>query len=335
MSSQDQLEFLPRDPELSISLNAKADGLSSQDEAGGQEPDTFDHLFEIDHIDALNAALACNRPLLLTGEPGVGKTQLARAAAAVLKRAFVRYTVDSRTESRDLLWEFDAVARLAEAQAASASGKEGSQLEEAMKVENFLRPGPLWWGFKWQTAKDCTATKPPVQFDGGNPDEGVVVLIDEIDKAEIDVPNGLLEALGDGSFQPDGNVPPVRMGAIKPLIVITSNRERTLPDAFLRRCLELHMGLPKEEEALKLHLVQRGRAHQPLLDDEALEQAADMLSEDRQAAAEAKRHPLPGLAEYLDLLRATSELCQRQGEQAGAVLQRVRRYILRKGSHKA
>jgi MoxR-like ATPase len=92
----------------------------------------FTHLFEESHLHAINTALACNRPLLVTGEPGVGKTQLARAAAKALGRAYVRCTVDAKTESRDLLWQFDAVARLADAQLAPHRGWDAEVCEREL-----------------------------------------------------------------------------------------------------------------------------------------------------------------------------------------------------------
>jgi MoxR-like ATPase len=287
---------------------------------------TIWHLFDVRDVNAINTAIACQRPLLLTGEPGVGKTQLARAAAKSLKRAFVRYTVDSKTESRDLLWQFDAIARLAQAQLAHGLGWGEAKCEQELAVAKYIRPGPLWWGLNWQTAAAQPGATPPVQHeDDACASNGVVVLIDEIDKAEIDVPNGLLEALGEGSFHPDGLPDPVHQGKIPPFIVITSNRERSLPAAFVRRCVVLHMRLPPEDDGLHDWLVKRGQAHSDL-PDEILERAADMLLEDRKAI---KKPPRPGQAEYLDLLRAIEEQAG-SGLSHDTLLKRVRPYILKK-----
>lgn len=152
-----------------------------------------------------------------------------------------------------------------------------------------------------------------------------MVLIDEIDKAEIDVPNGLLEALGEGSFHPEGLDAPVRAGPMPPFVVITSNRERGLPDAFVRRCVVMRMELPENDDELRKLLVKRGRARSGL-PEEVLGQAADLLIKDRKASSKA---PHPGQAEYLDLLRAVEEQLT-EGRTAEQLLEQVEPYLLRK-----
>jgi len=296
------------------------------------EPRTFKHLFEREHINAINTAIACERPLLLTGDPGVGKSQLARAAANVLGRKFVRHTVDAKTESRDLLWHFDAVARLADSQLAQPLGWNEADCKEKLAVENYLRPGPLWWGFDWVSAEQQN-TALPEQVEKSERichSNGVVVLIDEIDKAEIDVPNGLLEALGDGRFHPDGRAEPVSVDKIAPLIVITSNRERGLPDAFIRRCVVMKIKLPSDEDDLKALMVARGKAHCHQLSDGVIEEAADLFIKDRNWAKEKKLGYLPGQAEYLDLLRAIENLGAGEKNYRD-LLKMVSPYVLRKG----
>ncbi len=105
------------------------------------------HQFKSREVSAINAALAAGRPLLVRGEPGVGKTQLAEAAAESLERAYYPHVVDSRTESRDLLYHFDAVMRLAEAQLCGVL-KDRDLARQQLSVDRFVEPGPLWWAFK-------------------------------------------------------------------------------------------------------------------------------------------------------------------------------------------
>ncbi len=294
------------------------------------------HVLDETSIQAVNAALAARRPLLVRGEPGIGKSQLARAAAKELKRAYVHQVVDSRTESCDLLWHFDAVERLAEAQLRGAvKGDDREKVKRDLAVANFLEPGPLWWAFSWETAKTQAekVQRPiPAQWDGGNAQNGCLVLIDEIDKAESDVPNGLLEALGAGTFHPQGWGGAVKVSGIPPLVMITTNEERALPDAFVRRCLVLHLELPRlpeEREDLQRLLEARGRAHFPASDDEVRQEATRLLIDYREASLSQHRLPLPGQAEYLDLLRAVIGLKETPAEQQ-ALLESIARFALLK-----
>ncbi len=311
------------------------------------------HIFDQKEIEAVNAAIASRRPLLVRGEPGIGKTQLAEAAAAHLGRVLLPFVVDNRTESRDLMWRFDAVQRLAEAQLLGAMGglaadsddrhQQGTDdrlvkrllagVRNDLAIENYLHPCPLWWAFNWQDAMkqaDKVQIAPPAL---AKPEEGCLVLIDEIDKAESDVPNGLLEALGAGSFTPQGRQDPVKAIDQLPLVIITTNEERALPDAFVRRCMVLHLWLPDDRKELIGHLAERGCAHFPdhfkSSNDNILLLAAEMLADDRETARENHWYPLPGQAEFFDLLRAVLNLEQKPTLRE-ARLKAVRRYALKK-----
>ena len=290
------------------------------------------HVFDADQIDALRAAEAAGRPLLVRGDPGTGKSQLAHAAAFAAQRLFLPFVVDARTEASDLMWRFDPVARLADAHLASVPG---SGVPTGLDAARYVHPGPLWWAFNWDNAakhldqarvRGVAPHSPPFAW---TPQKGMVLLIDEIDKAEAEVPNGLLEALGNGRFQVPilGQVVERPKGVPPPLVIVTTNDERELPPAFLRRCLVLSLELP-EGEPLRRFLVERGKLHFPALAENSpsvLEEAAGMLAQDR---ADARSHGLylPGLAEYLDLLRALTNL----EVDPGQALARLRVYTFRK-----
>jgi len=293
------------------------------------------HEFDERSIAAVNTALAAQRPLLVRGEPGVGKTQLAEAVAIELRRAYYTFTVDARTESRDLLWHFDAVARLAQAQLYAALGQQaGVDVARDLAAQHFVRPGPLWWAFDAESA--CRASgygaTPLDQGDNATRQaQGWVLLIDEIDKAESDVPNGLLEALGAGQFTPFEYEQPVAIKGIPPLIIITTNEERVLPDAFVRRCLVLQLALPRDDGGLIAFLKQRGQAHfGDRTTDEVLHEAARQLVVDRKATEAAQLSPLPGQAEYLDLVRAVVELADKNVAKQKDLLASAARFTLRK-----
>jgi MoxR-like ATPase len=308
------------------------------------------HVFDRDSAQAIRAALASRRPLLVRGEPGVGKTQLAAAAAKVLGRPLVPRVVDSRTESRDLLWTFDAVMRLADAQAASLflpaiknleprAGDQAcltkEQLREQLDVADYVRPGPLWWGFDWESAQAQAArsgTPVPSLGDGADPRNGRVVLIDEVDKADSDLPNGLLEALGAGQFLPQGRADPVRIVEPFPLVVVTTNEERVLPAAFVRRCFVLRLSLPDDRQELENLLVERASVHFPHVAagrEGLFRKAAELIAEERALARDRFVKPLPGQAEFLDLVRAVLELGESETEQSD-LIDSIKDYVLKK-----
>jgi MoxR-like ATPase len=291
-------------------------------------------VFDQASIDAVNAALAARRPLLFRGEPGTGKSQLAYAVAQAMKRPCLCQVIDSRTSAQDLLWQFDAVARLAEAQLAGALGhREEKDVKDRLLIKRFVTPGKLWWALDWKSAAeqaDFIQGNKPGTSPNLKPGQGTVMLIDEIDKADSDVPNGLLEVLGQGHFRPQGFDHDLCMDGEMPLVVITTNEERALPDAFLRRCLVLQIALPGNREELKKFLVERGRAHFPQgkVSQIVLEKAASQLAQDREELQN-RRLPPPGQAEYLDLVRAVARPGSTEAEQI-ALLDRIGIYILQK-----
>jgi MoxR-like ATPase len=291
------------------------------------------HLLSTREIRAINTAISAGRPLLVRGEPGIGKSQLARAAARALDRVFLKCAIDSHTEPRDLLWTFDAVRRLAEAQLAGALREPNEMARANLAVDKFVIPGPLWWAFNHIDAEQqcrIMGGQAPVSADGGDWQNGSVLLLDEIDKAETEVPNGLLDALGSRTFTPQGRSEPVCAQGRMPLVIITTNEDRTLPDAFLRRCFVLFLKLPAEETDFKAYLVERGRVHFGPLAPEVLSKAADMLYIDRRTARSRRLRPLPGLAEYLDLLRAVEDMAPDDAVAQGDLLDEVREYALQK-----
>lgn len=276
------------------------------------------HLFDDKEVDAIDAALRAQRPLLLRGEPGGGKSQLAEAVAKEMGWEFVKQTVDGNTDPDDLKWTEDTVERLSRAQFAAHPNAQDTfeELKQSLAREKFVRPGVLWEAFDWASAHpEAPASAHP---------ERVVVLIDEIDKADSAVPNALLEALGSAEFTPPGHDGPVT-AKVWPLVVLTTNEDRPLPPAFLRRCLVHRMDPPKEK--LDAWLLARGKA---LFDDapeQILEEAANVVIEDRKIASQL---PRPGLAEYLDLLRALLSDGERDLAQLTKTMTRIQEFFLDK-----
>lgn len=243
------------------------------------------HWWSRPEIDALILAYAARRPLLVRGEAGSGKSQIARAAARCLGTGSpLAEVIHSRFEALDLLYRVDVVERLADAQIPG-------RLDPTN--EKYVKRGCLWEAFE-----QVKAGKTPV------------VLIDEIDKSEADLPNALLDVLGNRSF----TVPLLEHRSIRaeggrpPLILITTNEERELPPAFVRRCVVLNLNPPSEKAAFIEWLIERGRVHKYLeITARAQEVAAHQVHDDRQAAL-AAGYPKVGLAEYMDLLTALDEL---------------------------
>ena len=166
---------------------------------------------------AVNAAVALERPLLIKGEPGTGKTVLAYEIAAALDAPLITWHVKSTTKAHNGLYEYDAVSRLRDSQLGD---------ERVHDVRNYLKKGKLWEAF--------TAPVRPV------------LLIDEIDKADIEFPNDLLQELDRMEFYVQETDETIR-AEVRPVVVITSNNEKELPDAFLRRCFFHYIRFPDAE----------------------------------------------------------------------------------------
>jgi MoxR-like ATPase len=202
----------------------------------------YPYLPDDDLIEAVNLAIILKRPLLIRGEPGTGKTRLARAVAYELKYPYLEWHIKSSSRALDGCYTYDNVARLRDAQLASAQHLTEKELAEIRRrvaePGSYVRWGPLGQAFR--------------------SDEPTVLLIDEIDKADIDFPNDLLLELDEWRFKVEetGEIVRVTEGA-EPIIFITSNDEKELPDAFLRRCLFHYIEFPKESkrlaEIVKLH----------------------------------------------------------------------------------
>ena len=199
------------------------------------------HQFEPESVWAIKAALATCRPLLVRGEPGTGKSQLAWAAAQVMERPFLYQVITSSTEVTDLLYEVDAVARLAEAQVLGATGGDRESVRRQLDPQRFINPGKIWWATNWKSAlEQAGMSGAPVPHEtSGTWRNGCVLLIDEIDKADSELPNALLECFANQSFQVHQRKDPVCHDTDQPppLVVVTTNEERELPAPFFTAVL--------------------------------------------------------------------------------------------------
>ena len=214
---------------------------------------------------AVNAAVTLERPLLVKGEPGTGKTELARQVAAGLGVPMIEWNIKSTTKAQQGLYEYDAVSRLRD-----------SQLGEARvhDVGNYIKRGKLWQAF---AAKEKT-----------------VLLIDEIDKADIEFPNDLLQELDQMEFHVYETGETVRAD-IRPIVIITSNNEKELPDAFLRRCFFHYIQFPDIDTMRKIVEV-----HHAGIKETLLTTALTLFYELRDTAGLKKK---PSTSEVLDWLK--------------------------------
>ncbi|USG60361.1 MoxR family ATPase [Sneathiella marina] len=186
---------------------------------------------------AVNAAITLERPLLIKGEPGTGKTVLAQEVANALGKQFIEWNIKSTTKAQQGLYEYDAVSRLRDSQLGE---------DKVHDISNYIRPGKMWEAF--------TANESPI------------LLIDEIDKADIEFPNDLLQELDRMEFFVYETQETIK-AAHRPLVIITSNNEKELPDAFLRRCFFHYISFPDTETMEKIIDVHHPDAKQELVRD--------------------------------------------------------------------
>jgi MoxR-like ATPase len=255
----------------------------------------------------VNVALATGRPLLVFGPAGSGKSSLAANIARTMRWRYYEAIITSRTQAQDLLWTFDVVRRLADATARQApSGTGSGESGSSGELHRYLEPSVLWWAFDPKSAAKRGLDTAPGDFLIADPSLGppaspAVVLLDEIDKADPDVPNNLLVPIGSLSFTVKETGTRVTAARI-PLVVITTNEERDLPPAFLRRCVVLRLRMPNESQLIDIAAAHYGPDHAALYGDLARRTIA--LGDEY---VQRGLRP-PSTAEFLDAVRACVEL---------------------------
>jgi MoxR-like ATPase len=218
---------------------------------------------------AVNAAITLQRPLLIKGEPGTGKTMLAEEVAGALGVPLLQWHIKSTTKAQQGLYEYDAVSRLRDSQLGD---------EKVKDISNYIVKGVLWQA-----------------FEQGKPS---VILIDEVDKADIEFPNDLLRELDRMEFHVYETRQTVR-AAVRPIVIITSNNEKELPDAFLRRCFFHYIKFPDKETMGRIVDV-----HFPNLKKDLLREAMEVFFELREVPGMKKKPSTSELIDWLKLLVA-------------------------------
>ena len=225
---------------------------------------TSDYVSTIDLTVAVNASINLERPLLVKGEPGTGKTELARQVANSLKLEIIEWNIKSTTKAQQGLYEYDAVSRLRD-----------SQMGEKIKdVSKYIKKGKIWNAF--ETKKKS------------------VLLIDEIDKADIEFPNDLLQELDKMEFYVYETGQTIKADN-RPIVIITSNNEKELPEAFLRRCFFHYIKFPEIETLKKIINV-----HFPKIKKSLLDSALKTFFEIREVPGLKKK---PSTSEALDWIK--------------------------------
>ncbi|WP_395377290.1 AAA family ATPase [Marinicella sp. W31] len=218
---------------------------------------------------AVNAAVTLQKPLLIKGEPGTGKTMLAEEVAEALGKELMVWNIKSTTKAQQGLYDYDAVSRLRDSQLGD---------EKVKDISNYIHQGKMWQAF--------TA------------DEQVVLLIDEIDKADIEFPNDLLVELDKMEFSVYETGETIR-AKHRPIVIITSNNEKELPDAFLRRCFFHYISFPDKDTMRRIVEV-----HYPDLQKQMITAALEVFFELREVPGLRKKPSTSELVDWLKLLMA-------------------------------
>jgi MoxR-like ATPase len=255
---------------------------------------TAEYIATPDLAVAVNAAITLQRPLLVKGEPGTGKTELARQVAASLGLPLLEWHVKSTTRAVQGLYEYDAVSRLRDSQLGDA---------RVHDVANYIRKGPLWRAFVAEGR--------------------VVLLIDEIDKADIEFPNDLLQELDRMEFLVYETGETIRARR-RPVVIITSNNEKELPDAFLRRCFFHYIRFPDEATLARIVDV-----HFPGLKPGLMRAALTQFFEIRETPGLKKKPSTSEVLDWLKLLLAEDLAPEDLRQDPASVLPRLHGALLK------